>query len=375
MVKKIILMLLLFLVLLPSIAALSLTGKKLSPVTYIPGSKIVNHYVVSDTNYPVEISISSEPFSHIYTTSVINNEFDLILDFPAEEFIPPGSYTIGLKAAEMPSGSMGAISSKVAVSNVIYVEVLSYDKDVNVFLSAPNINEGSNETITLNVNSMGYPNIDEVYSKLSIYDYQNKLIEEKVTEKKALPGLGSITFASTFDTGGLAANNYEARAIVFYDGRMEAANVSFLIGNMDVSVQNYSQSLTQGFDTIWITVKNNWGNRIRNVYAKLYVQEEELVHTSSIDLEPWQEGRIESLMQVPLSPGAYNASLRLFFEGEQKIIPITLQVAAPENNAAVEASAEGDSLYFLTTIVALVLLIVVLSLMIFKKKSKTKNEI
>ena len=144
---------------------------------------------------------------------------------------------------------------------------------------------------------------------------------------------------------------------------------------MDVSVQNYSQSLTQGFDTIWITVKNNWGNRIRNVYAKLYVQEEELVHTSSIDLEPWQEGRIESLMQVPLSPGAYNASLRLFFEGEQKIIPITLQVAAPENNAAVEASAEGDSLYFLTTIVALVLLIVVLSLMIFKKKSKTKNEI
>ena len=81
--------------------------KKLSPVTYIPGSKIVNHYVVSDTNYPVEISISSEPFSHIYTTSVINNEFDLILDFPAEEFIPPGSYTIGLKAAEMPSGSMG----------------------------------------------------------------------------------------------------------------------------------------------------------------------------------------------------------------------------------------------------------------------------
>ena len=189
MVKKIILMLLLFLVLLPSIAALSLTGKKLSPVTYIPGSKIVNHYVVSDTNYPVEISISSEPFSHIYTTSVINNEFDLILDFPAEEFIPPGSYTIGLKAAEMPSGSMGAISSKVAVSNVIYVEVLSYDKDVNVFLSAPNINEGSNETITLNVNSMGYPNIDEVYSKLSIYDYQNKLIEEKVTEKKLCPVL------------------------------------------------------------------------------------------------------------------------------------------------------------------------------------------
>ncbi|MBI2125442.1 hypothetical protein HYV87_00180 [Candidatus Woesearchaeota archaeon] len=370
MKKNIIYLLLLFFVLLyfPSAEALSLIGKSTGPITYIPGTFQVHHYAYSDTNTPVKIYVDAGPFSHIRVSEVVDNQFDLIFDFPAEEYIPSGEYRLALSISEN-SESTAAISTQVAVSKIFLVKVLSYEKDVNIHLNAPSINQGNNLTLSLTVESVGYPDIDAVQGKITIHNSQQELLGTIFTETKSLPGLESLSFTPTFDSSKLPSSAYEVRAIVSYDGKFKTANTTFQIGNMDLQLLNYSSSLLPGFNDFSITVKNNWGNSLRNVYAKIFVGQQELLQTPSMNLEPWQEGKMKAIVQIPFGPGVYQGILKLFFEGEQKEVPITLQVVAPTPTLFVsEKKNFFESFYFIPTLVVLFILLVILSLLIIQKR-------
>ena len=370
MKKNIIYLLLLFFVLLyfPSAEALSLIGKSTGPITYIPGTFQAHHYAYSDTNTPVNIYVDAGPFSHIRVSEVVDNQFDLIFDFPAEEYIPSGEYRLALSISEN-SESTAAISTQVAVSKIFLVKVLSYKKDVNIYLNSPSINQGNNLTLSLTVESVGYPDIDAVQGKITIHNSQQELLGTIFTETKSLPGLESLSFTPTFDSSKLPAGPYEVRAIVSYDGKFKTVNTTFQIGNIDLQLLNYSSSLLPGFNDFSITVKNNWGNSLRNVYAKIFVGQQELLQTPSMNLEPWQEGKMKAIVQIPFGPGVYQGILKLFFEGEQKEVPITLQVVAPTPTLFVsEKKNFFESFYFIPTLVVLFILLVILSLLIIQKR-------
>lgn len=352
---------------LPSLSALSLSGQTIGPITYVPGGSMSVHYTISDTSYPALVTVDAGPFSSVRATEVINNEFYVIFDFPGDEYVPPGEYKIGVTVVEDPGDSGAAIASSISISKVFYVTVLSYEKAVSVSLDAPNINEGNNVTLTLRVQSMGYPDIDAVQGKITVHNHQQELLGTIFTEKKPLPGLQGLTFKHSFDSSQLPTGAYEARAIVSYDGKFQAANATFLIGNMDIFVLNYTSSFFPGFNDFVVTLQNKWGNRVRNVYAKLLVGDQELFHTHSIELEPWQEGKLKGIVQIPFEPGAYEGILRVFFEGEQKDIAVLLQVIPLPPAVQEQNIAFFDSAYFFPTVVVLLLFIIILMLMIMRK--------
>lgn len=358
---------------LPSFSALSLAGQLVGPITYVPGSSMSVHYKISDTSYPVKVSVDASPFSQVRATEVVNNEFDLIFDFPADEHIPPGEYKIGVSVVENSEDNSASIGSQVSVSKVFYVTVLSYEKAVTINLAAPNINEGNNVTFTLTVKSVGYPHIDAVQGKITVHNHQQEILGTIFTEKKSLPGLQGLTFKHSFDSSNFPTGAYEARAIVSYDGKFETTNTTFLIGNMDIIVLNYTSLFFPGFNDFVVILQNNWGNRIRNVYAKLFVGEQELFHTHSIDLEPWQEGKLKGIAQIPFEPGAYGGILRVFFEGEQKDMAVSLQVMPLPSAVQGQNIAFFESIYFFPTVAILLLFIIILTFMILRKYYKAQR--
>ncbi len=314
---------------LPTVFGLSISGLKLSPLDYRPGLTLTNHYLISDTDKQVNVTISgSGVFHHLRTTPVINNEFDLILDFPAAEKVPQGQYTITLTVVEIPKPEEG-VSATATISKRIDIVVYSYEKDLRATLIAPNINVGGNVTFSLNLQSYTYSNISSVQGLITVYDAENKKVGSVATKSVPLPALEGTALSAWFDASKLPAAKYGASALVSFDGKEKQVNTTFLIGSMDVIVKSYTPELEPEFAEFSVKVANNWGNRLRNVYAKLYINEQELLHTPSIDLEPWQEGELKGIVKVDLPPGQYQALLKLFFEGASKEVQLPIMVVSP----------------------------------------------
>ena len=365
---------------LPSVFSLTLSGRQLSPLAYQPGTFQSNHYTVSETSSPVQVTLNPGPFSNITITPVVNNEFDLLIDFPEKEHIPTGTQSFSLLAQEIPDGSQGGIGSSIAVSKVITVIVYSYQKEVEVRVHAPSVNQGSNTSIQLSVISQGYPDIEKVSGEVSILDFQGRRKAKLGTEERPLPGLKDITFTLPIPSSSWESGNYSVQARVSYDGKNQQANTSFLIGEMDVGLTSSLTRWVQGFNSVNLTVVNRWGNPLRNVYARIYLTDQEVLHTPSIDLGPWEEGILQGIARVDAAPVRYSGKVQLFYEGEQKEFPFSIEVVAPPPPPPVSAPAPTSSLslralqliVFSSSSAALILVVVVV---VLYRKGKRPEEL
>src|SRR3989338_9521697 len=120
--------LVLFLVSLPSLTAISLSGNKLSPMIFEPGKTIVNHYTISDTDAETKVTVGGDLLEYISLSEVKDQQFDLLIKFP-QEYIPAGSYSFSLNVQEIgkDSAPFGAVLS---VTKVFMVEVYNNNKEV-----------------------------------------------------------------------------------------------------------------------------------------------------------------------------------------------------------------------------------------------------
>ena len=372
-----VLLLYVFLVL-PPVTALALSGKALSPVTYIPGETIINHYIIYGSNFPVKVQADGGIFKHVTITDLVNNEFDLIIDFPTEEHVPAGLYAIGLSVLE-DAPPLAGIASQVAISKNIEVIVYSQEKDIRSSLNVPNINEGSNLSFQLGVTSVSYTDINEVHGLITFYNVLNKEVDSVVTEKRPLKSLSGTTFTNSLPDRSFSSGNYWAKAIVYYDGKQQVVNTTFLIGSMDILLKNYTIELQRGFTEFSVRIANNWGNTLRNVYARLFINGTEILQTPSRDLEPWEEGELQGIIKVNFPPGVYSGLLTVYFEGENKEFSLTLHVLGEEEKLpslpikeAEKKVQEAKAINLVPAIFVPFLLLVVLLLVLWRRRSIKK---
>ncbi len=366
----ILLLCILFAVSLPSLTALSLNGPKLSPIIFEPGRTLTNHYAITDTNKQVEVRVGGDLEEYIRITEVINNEFDLIISFP--DYLTPGTYHFDLTAEEVAASESGGIGTLLSVSKRFIVEVYTYDKYVEISLSAPSVNEGTPVHFQFSVTSKGYKDINFIQGRITVFDDHNNTLGTVTTEEKPLKALGSETLTADFNTEGLLADEYRADGIVFYDGQQKTAATVFRIGQMDLLLLNHTIEVEEGFSEYTMEVLNNWGNELRNVYAKLFVEGEEVLQTPSINLEPWQQGTVGGIINLEKNPGPYPALIKLFFEGETREESFTITViekaSAEELHAKLERS--NRNLAVLASVIVLLTSSIVLLMVLFKRKEK-----
>lgn len=353
----------------PQINAISLGGDQISPIIYEPGKNIENLYSISETNLGVDISIGcdTEICSYISTSELTDNQFSLNIKFPEDLEIDPGSYTFNLKVTEM-QGEGAKVGSLLSVARQFIVEVYSYEKSIETSLSAPSINQGSDMIFTLNVNSRTYSDIDNVNARIFVYDQFGKNVGEVATESKSLESLSSISFSVPFNAKDLPLGDYRAQAVINYDGRQKTVEDEFKIGNLDVIVENYTSSVSRGFSDFVIKVRNNWGDEIKGVYAQLFIGENKILHTPSIDLNAWGAGELKAIGNFDLSPGQYPATLKIFFEGEQKDQQIMLEIIESEQS-------ESNNEVLLILLSGLILSSILLSVMVYLKKKNKEDRL
>ncbi|MDP3640504.1 MAG: hypothetical protein Q8R53_04890 [Nanoarchaeota archaeon] len=369
--SRVFIIVVLFLLCLPSLLAIGLSGRPLGTIAFQPGKTITNHYTVLGVSGPVALAVDSGPFSNISVSELMDNEFDLSINFPQNERVPTGQYSFALSVRELVGGATEGIGSLTAVSKVFQVEVYSYEKEIAAELIAPSVNEGTPINFKVSVESRSYQDIDAISSEITVFDKENHSIGKLTIDEQPLPSLSSIMLrAPPFPTTGLEANEYQARAVVFYDGKELHLNGTFKIGAIDIALLNYSQVLEQGFNEFFIEVESRWGDVLKNVYAKVFLNDEEILQTPSFSLNPWEKGVLKSIAKVDLLPGSYVGKIQLFFEGEMKEVPITVLVqeaTAPER--------PKFPVLLITTLVLSALLVIVLVIFILQMKRRNERAI
>lgn len=366
--KGLIILLAVLLVLLPSVLSLSLIGMKLSPIVYEPGKVIVNKYNINGANAKVEVSVGGDLMEYITLSEVINGEFTMTIRFP-DKFIDPGTYSFSLSAQEVADSPSGGVNSLIGVSKVFTVEVYSHDKALEASLGAADVNENSTVPFTVQLRSRTYSDIDAVKADITIYNRTQQAVGRVKTNERSLKALQTTSLQASFNTTGLLAGDYSATAIIYFDGKQQAAETSFKIGALNVVLKNYTSILQPGFNDFVIKVANGWGNDITNVYAKVRLNSQEALHTPSIDLPPWAEGELKGIVKVDMEPGEYPGEITLFFEGESRKYPVLFTI--------LKSSPEGKDLLFYLIIAAIIVIIIlanILFLVLLKKKQHRLTE-
>ena len=282
----------------------------------------------------------------------------MTIRFP-DEFIEPGVYGFSLRVTEKkdPRDLSAGIGTLIAVSKAFTVNVYSHEKALDITLGAGNVNENGTVPFTVDLISRTYSDIDSIWAGITIYDFNNKSVGKVNTNEGSLGALRSGSLEAFFNTTGLTANTYSATAIVHFDGKQKSAEAEFKIGALDITIKNYTSVLEQGFSEFIVEVVNNWGNRVNNVYAKLFVNGTELLQTPSIYLGSWAEGKLKGIVKIDLEPGEYEAILELFYEGESKEKKIMITV--------IKSSGESKEILFYLMIAGIVVIVILVTLIFF----------
>lgn len=368
--KEVLLFLIIFFLLAFSISALTLQGQQMGKIVYMPGEKITNHYTISGTTRPTEVILGTGEFTgYISVSEIVNNEFDLIISFP-QKLIDPGDYSFHLMIKEKADEITG-ITSLLSVNKRFRLIAYSREKDVVVSFSAASVNQGTPVKFSLGIDSQTYSDIDSVKGVVFVYDRDNRSLAILETKEKSLSALDSISFVTFFNTTNLPYDDYWAKAVVMYDGQEKEVTTSFKIGEMDIILENYTKTIKQGFSEFSLNVANNWGDELKNVYAKLFIDRQELLQTPSITLPPWGKGILEGIFEVDLAPGQYQGLVQIFFEGESKEEQIMITVVEPVEEPKVKKTSEVVIPYLIFLIALVVIVGIILIIVMNKRKNET----
>jgi hypothetical protein len=317
--KLIFIFLTIFIISLQPVLALQVMGNRLSPIILQPGMKLVNHYTISGTDKEVEVGIGGDLVEFISFTEVDHNEFDLVIRAPVP-FPEPGKYRFSMYVNEVGPDVVGGggVGSLVAVTLQFTMIVPPHGKSITVEFDAPNVNQDESVPFTINVNSKGLEDVNFLQGKINVYDVNNNSVGSIETVETSLKALTFTKLTASFDTKGLPPANYWAEAIITYDGEREIIQDTFKIGDLDLILRNYSKELEQGYDEFLVILENNWGNKIKGIYGKLFISGQEVLHTPTISLNPWETKELKGIAKTDLDLGEYNASLKLFFQGEER---------------------------------------------------------
>src|SRR3989344_992437 len=371
---KVLLLLFLLILIFPKLSsALSVSGNLLSPIIYEPRKVITNHYTIGDTYRKVTATVGGDLVEYIKISEIINNEFDLSISFP-DKYISPKSYYFSLVVSEELDSSKGGFSSTTGVNKIVLVEVYSLEKDILAHLSASNADRDKQVNLVVGVESRTYSDIDSVSAMIEILDAGGKSLGSVSAPSKPLKALDSLSLEVSFPTLGLEPGDYTAEATINFDGQERKVSQNFRIGKMDLLLKEYTPELELGFSEFKAVVTNDWSKPLEDVYAKLFIEGEELLQTPSLkSLAPWTEGELTGIAKINYSLGNHPGVLELYFADKVKFEPINIKIIERISPEIVPEKLSTPVIQLVIVALAAMIVTLIIGWSIVRKRYK-KNE-
>lgn len=261
-------------------------------------------------------------------------EFKVVINFPSA-LTTPGLTKSYLSISEgFPDERVGGtgIYAITSVSATIAVKVPYPGKYAVVDLITPNVDVGEQANFKINVENLGEQYISKAKGELTIQD-GDRLIDKLYTKSVSIKPKTGVTLTVKLNTTDIPGGDYQAIAIVDYDGFKATDQETFRLGDLYINLTNYTREFEFNKINRWdIFVENRWNKQLTNLYAeaKIIQNEQEIdinVKTPTISLDPWETTRLNAFWDTSgFSAGEYDAKLIFHYNDKIQENPIRIKI-------------------------------------------------
>jgi len=325
------------LIIVPAVYSISISPSSIQ-IQFEPYYKNTYKFTVGDADY-IEVYKKGDLSEYVTINKTLfrgAGEFTVTIALP-EKIENPGKNRIFIGAIEAPDGG-GTVAAIAAIQTPIDIYVPYPGKYIESSFDAPDVNVDETVNFNLNVNNLGTDDISTVYAVVDVFGSSGSKIASLSSEKIKIPSKSSMNFKMPFDTKGLKAGQYSAKATVFYDGDKKVHEKNFRIGDLVVAINSYTKTIFNGtINKFEIEVESGWNNKIENVYAVIDVKRRDgsLVisglKTPTINLDPWEKKSFGIYIDTKgIYSGEYIIVITLNYRDKRTVVEDKLMILEQE---------------------------------------------
>tara|TARA_Y100000310_G_C20681135_1_gene815996 strand:- start:1539 stop:2711 length:1173 start_codon:yes stop_codon:yes gene_type:complete len=227
----------------------------------------------------------------------------------------PGQHRIRIGAKQIPreEGGLEVIGD---VRGIIKVNVPYPGKHLDGEFHVSNANVGEELKIKLIIENNGEEDVS-VSPVVRIYnsegDVENLELEEKFVKKTNL-----IEYNELLSTENLVVGDYNATAVIEYDGKKLELETGFRLGDFYVEIVDYTKEFERDkVNRFEIDVLSFYNGEIENLYANVTIIDEDVSFlTPSVSLKSWSNRRLEGFFDTAqIEPVKFEAEIVLHYDG------------------------------------------------------------
>lgn len=354
MTRKLLILLSLILLIIPSAYAVGISGAFKPSYTFEPGLEInLTYSIVNSAGYGNNISIALETDSNYCCPDTAAFGMELIQNFSKLSFksayfelgesksvnvymkLPenidiPGQYGFLIKATESGPGGTG-IGAVAVVRTPFFLFVRYPGKHAQFGLRASDVAVGDTQTFYVRGVSRGTYDISNVYSVITVTDVQNNTITTLNTNSAPLSVDSTIELEAKWNTTGQSEGIYKATADIYYDGLTSHASSDFRIGSIALNILNYTTEVLSGvINPFEVKIESRWNDVIRDTYAIITVKNgSEVVaglQTPTIEIPAYGTKTLNGFLVANIPPSNYSMDVILYFSGKYTSVQDRLNV-------------------------------------------------
>jgi|GEM_PF-4396341 len=305
--------------------------------------------------------------------------FDVVVRFPqTDENLTPGMHTVtfGVQEQTPPSisGNMG-FSASTSVQTAIRIRVLSGNKSVEAGIAALPVTEGGDLVISTAATSWSKLVIDEAYMTVRILDEHGKILKAFATEKRQiLPGQAISFLPILWSTLGIRPGVYTLEGTLHFDGYQDIALANVKIGELTVTIEEYTKTLTAGkINQLMVMVASNWNHPLADMYYTLEsAKGKKSLRSPTFSIEAFDKVGIPVFWDATSDPpGAYDVSITAHYAEKETNKKGTVSIIAEEAVQQLERPAMLSMLAIV--LLAIILLALLISNLYWFKRNKERE--
>lgn len=307
-----------------------------------PGSEInLTYTIINNEARELDIAVSAlgelaefikvpEKTIHLDDTEK-EKRFTVSINLPNN--LEPGERLAKIRLTESdPKMILGnnQVSVRLEVNSKITINVPYPKKYVIVDFNVDAEKDG-NLKVSTDITNVGTTDIDKLKIRFAIAS-ENNTFEIIETEEISIPRRETKTLSADFSDLKIPQGEYSAIAKVDYDGTDAVLIRDFNIGDINITILDYTKYFVQGeLNKFEIHVKSEWNKKLKNVFAVIFIEGFEKLKSINYDLDPQEEKTIVSYWDTTgVELGEYDSNITLnyvdkaaTFQGKVYVVDIS----------------------------------------------------
>ncbi|MBT4447051.1 hypothetical protein HOA92_01300 [archaeon] len=386
--SKLILIVIMVSIISVSVTAIGLQGSQLflkgmyeSGVTY-SYTYTVNFAGTDDQSF-VEVTTEGDLADYLHTSvteiyPLQGDSLEFSVDFIMTDDLPEAGNRMG-RVCVLEASTGSGVSARTKSCAVFEMFVLH--NGIHPAISFSAVEGGSEVDFSLEVTNLGQEDISSSSAIIEIYSPDEELIETLSINGDAISSSDVVTLSASYNSVGLVAGDYSAKAYVDTDAESTESLTNFKIGTEDVSVVSFTETVeVNGIQKFEVLVSNEWAGS-QDVMLKLNVGSQ-TVDSDEKTIGKWSEENFLFYLETDdFDYGEQSAFLTIFFadsEQREEELPITIVEKSTDNLVVLENDGSNSLILnnplFLILGVIVVILVLLGTFFVIKKKSDAEEK-